>query len=94
LIVGSRRRDVKRGGARGREKCGWKNPRALQPSLEKMRKKPPVRNRRSLGIDRVDSLHLAVLVAVASNLEARIRAQKEPWISPVGLRQLKSIPIG
>jgi len=23
LIVGSRRRDVKRGGARGREKCGW-----------------------------------------------------------------------
>jgi len=53
-----------------------------------------VRNRRSLGIDRLDSLHLAVLVAVASNLEARIRAQKEPWISPVGLRQSKSIPIG
>lgn len=53
-----------------------------------------MRDRRSLGIDRLDSLHLAVLVAMASNLEARIRAQKEPWISPVGIRQSKIIPIG
>lgn len=70
------------------------NLRAFQPSLEKMWKKPPVWNRQSLGIDRLDSLHLAVLVAMASNHEARIRAQKEPWISPVGGRQLKNIPIG
>lgn len=68
--------------------------RACQPSFEKMWKKPPVRNRRSLGIDRSDSLHLAVLVAMASNHEARIRAQKEPWMSPVGGRQSKNAPIG
>ena len=51
-------------------------------------------DRRSLGIDRLDSHHLAILVALASKREARIRAQKEPGLSPAGHRQGKGNPLG
>jgi hypothetical protein len=51
-------------------------------------------DRRSLGIDRLDSHHLAILVALASKREARIRAQKEPGLSPAGHRQGEKYPLG
>ena len=51
-------------------------------------------DRRSLGIDRLDSHHLAILVALASKREARIRAQKEPGLSPAGHRHWGEYPLG
>ncbi|WP_218176428.1 hypothetical protein, partial [Pseudomonas putida] len=78
-------------GERAREKAGRISPRkVIQPYLKKSQRSHLCRNRRSLGIDRIDSHHLAILVALASKREARIRAQKEPGLSPAGHRQGES----
>lgn len=66
----------------------------IQPCLNKSSRSHLCRNRRSLGNDRLDSHHLAILVALASKHEARIRAQKEPGLSPAGHRQRREYPLG
>ena len=82
-------------GERAREKAGRISPRkVIQPYLKKSRRSHLCRNRRSLGIDRLDSHHLAIFVALASKREARIRAQKEPGLSPAGHRQGGEYPLG
>lgn len=98
LIIGVGRGCVKRKGdgkGEGEGEGRLDRPRkVIQPCLKKSSRSHLCRNRRSLGIDRLDSHHLAILVALASKHEARIRAQKEPGLSPAGHRQRREYPLG